>query len=435
MMQSLNIGIKKMKELFRGGFFHILIGNTLTKMLSFLSSIVIVRLVSKEEYAYLTYSDNLYLYIIAISGLGMSSAILKYCGTQYNKEKDKAFLYYALTRGFFIEFTLSILIVCYVWITDIPFPEARGLVSVMILYPALNYVVATFQSYARARLDNRMFAKIALIQSAFVLIASIVLVKILGIYGMAYARYMAMGICCIVGIRFAVKQLGKCSTDRLSKKEKKDFIALSLSFMFASLFSMLMPINETFLINKLLEDEIISANYKVAMLIPSQTMFISNSIAVYFFTILNRTRDRQLLWKIIKKIELLSATIIGVITLIGIFVFPLVLQYVYGEKYLDCVGLSNLYWIVYGINSGFRLVALNLIPAFGNAKVSAFVSVISAVIHVCCCYFVIPIYGVYGAAMVLGIIYIIAGSVYWGYIYLFCKNGIDIQKHNGRKNL
>ena len=50
--------ISKIKGLLKGGFFHIFLGNTLVKMIAFVSSIVIVRLVDKNEYAYLTYADN-----------------------------------------------------------------------------------------------------------------------------------------------------------------------------------------------------------------------------------------------------------------------------------------------------------------------------------------------------------------------------------------
>lgn len=412
----------KIEGLAKGGFFYVLIGNTLTKMLTFISSIVIVRLVSKEEFAYLSYSDNLYLYVIAISGLGMSSAVLKYCGPQYKKEEDKAYFHFAIRGGFFVELMLSVLIVIYVWFADIPFPEAKGLVSLMILYPAMNYVVATFQSYARAWFDNKVYARIGLLQSAIALTAGIVFVKSIGIYGMAFARYLSMGICCIAGGSFAKKKLEKCDAVKIDCDKKKKFIELSLSFMFASLFSMIMPINETFLINYLLRDEIISSNYKVSMLIPSQTIFISNSIGVYFFSILNQIENKKQLWRTIKKIELFSAALISMITIVGILIFPYIIKYVYGEKYMECIGLSNIYWIVYGINSGFRLVALNLIPAFADAKVSAIVSIGSALVHAMACFLIVPIYGVYGAAIVLGIIYFITGCIYWIYIYKYCKS-------------
>ena len=82
---------EKLQSLIAGGFFHIFIGNTLVKMIAFVSSIVIVRLVNKNDYAYLTYADNLYNYAISFAGLGMSSAILKYCATAASKEEDKAY--------------------------------------------------------------------------------------------------------------------------------------------------------------------------------------------------------------------------------------------------------------------------------------------------------------------------------------------------------
>ena len=158
------------------------------------------------------------------------------------------------------------------------------------------------------------------------------------------------------------------------------------------------------------------------MLIPSQTIFISNSIGVYFFSILNQIENKKQLWRTIKKIELFSAALISMITIVGILIFPYIIKYVYGEKYMECIGLSNIYWIVYGINSGFRLVALNLIPAFADAKVSAIVSIGSALVHAMACFLIVPIYGVYGAAIVLGIIYFITGCIYWIYIYKYCKS-------------
>ena len=39
----------KMKELKTKGFFHILLGGSLTKIIAFLSSILIVRFISKNE--------------------------------------------------------------------------------------------------------------------------------------------------------------------------------------------------------------------------------------------------------------------------------------------------------------------------------------------------------------------------------------------------
>ena len=75
----------KLNGLIKGGFFHIFVGNTLVKM------IVIVRLVDKTDYAYLTYADNLYNYVVSFAGLGMTSSILKYCAAADTEQEDRAY--------------------------------------------------------------------------------------------------------------------------------------------------------------------------------------------------------------------------------------------------------------------------------------------------------------------------------------------------------
>ncbi|MBM6804453.1 oligosaccharide flippase family protein, partial [Mediterraneibacter glycyrrhizinilyticus] len=125
---------EKLQSLIAGGFFHIFIGNTLVKMIAFVSSIVIVRLVNKNDYAYLTYADNLYNYAISFAGLGMSSAILKYCATAASKEEDKAYFNFAMKYGTIFEALLSLIVVGYVTFSAIPFPEAKPIVYVLVLY-------------------------------------------------------------------------------------------------------------------------------------------------------------------------------------------------------------------------------------------------------------------------------------------------------------
>ena len=85
----------QIKSLFHNGFFHILLGGTLSKVIAFFSSIIIVRFVEKTEYAYLAYSDNIYSYVYLITGLGLDSAILKYCVSD-NKEKNKSYFKFSL---------------------------------------------------------------------------------------------------------------------------------------------------------------------------------------------------------------------------------------------------------------------------------------------------------------------------------------------------
>ena len=147
----------------------------------FISSIVIVRLVNKNDYAYLTYADNLYNYVISFAGLGMTSSILKYCASAKSQEEDKAYFAFAMKYGTLFETILSLIVVAYVTFSVIPFPEAKDIVYVLVLYPTLNNIINTVLSYLRAHGENQAYARAAVIQTAGVFIFSVVFVIVIGI--------------------------------------------------------------------------------------------------------------------------------------------------------------------------------------------------------------------------------------------------------------
>ena len=82
--------VKKLQSLYKRGFFHIFAGGICSKLVAFVSSIVIVRLVDKEAYAALAYADNIYSYVTLVAGLGMASAVLKYSMGE-NRDKNDSF--------------------------------------------------------------------------------------------------------------------------------------------------------------------------------------------------------------------------------------------------------------------------------------------------------------------------------------------------------
>lgn len=412
----------KIKNLYKGGFFHIFGGNILTKMILFLSSIVVVRLITKSEYAYLSYADNLYLYINLLSGLGISTAVLIYCSNAKSVGEDKAYLFFALKWGSIFQFFFSLTIVVYSYFADIPFPNARNLILTLILYPFLTYVLTVIQNYIRAHMENRLFAKMSVIQAILVLSASILFVRLIGLLGIAIARYISIIVVVFIGGKYVLSNVKGVSKIELSNLQIKLFMNMSISLMIANLFSMIMPLNEMFLINELIRDETITANYKIANLIPSQLGFITSSIVIYYFPIIAKMTDLKDVWKESKKVGIFTGSIILIITVTGIIFSPIIIRFTYGTRYLDSNNMSIIFWIVYALNSGFRMIPMNILPAIGKSKFNAVVSMVSCLIHVVMDYFFIKVFGIVGAAIAIGIVYLISGIVYWIYLYKVCKN-------------
>ncbi|MFN6429824.1 oligosaccharide flippase family protein [Eubacterium callanderi] len=417
--------IKKIKEkvvsLKKEGFFFIIIGNTLTKMLAFISSIVIVRLVSKNDYACLSYADNIYLYISLISGLGMFSAVLKYCVSE-DKKKNKAYFVFALKYGTFFQIFLCVILFFCTYIIKLPFSGAAYIIRILSLFPILNYIFMVVQSYLRARFNNKLFAMSGIIQAVSVLVFSVGLVYIMGMNGIIVARYIALAISMIICVKFIKKDFDGIETARLNKIEIKGFLALSISMLLATLFSTVIPVNENFIVNNVIQSSNISANYKVANLIPSQLIFVTNSIMIFFFPIIAKIKHLKDVWKLSRKIGVCTFILIGILCIIGMIFTPFIVKTVYGDSYSDAIWLSNAFWWVYFFNAGFRVVPMTILPAIGFGTFNAIVSVITCLVHFSIDYISISTFGLSGAIYTTGIVYFLSGFVYWIYLYKKCKD-------------
>ncbi|MGF7012287.1 O-antigen/teichoic acid export membrane protein [Lachnospiraceae bacterium PF1-22] len=411
---------KKFKSLLKGGFFHILFGNTAIKMVAFFSSIVIVRLVSKEEYAYLAYSDNLYSYINIFAGLGMSTAVLKFCSNTVDKEEDKAYLGFALKYGSLFQILISIVFISYSLMAEIPFPEARSIILLSGVYPLLMNVFTTIMNYTRAHLANTLYVKMSFWQTVAIFVGSVLSVLVIGINGIVIARYIATFIALIIAVPFLKSKFDNVNSIKLSKTKKRAFVGMSVSLMVASLFSIVIASNEQTLVNYLVKSEVATANYKVANLIPSQLSFVSNSIVVYFFPIVAQMKKGKETWKKLKNIGLLTLVINVLLCIIGIVFTPIIINLIYGSKYADAKELFAIFWIVHAINAGVRIMPMNMLAAIGEARLNAFISVGTCLVHFIVDYFAIGKLGLSGVGIASGIVYFASGLLYW--IILFRKS-------------
>lgn len=409
--------VRYVKKLGSEGFFHILLGGSLTKIIAFMSSILIVRLLSKEEYAFLAYADNIYAYILLLSGLGSASAILKYCISD-DKEKSKAYFRFAIKFGTLAQLIIMCITLFIVSNIKLAFPEARKYIYILTFYPLLYFWIGAIQSYMRSLFKNKEFAYSGIIQSGIALILSIVFVLICGGYGVLAARYVALVVVALYGINIIKKESGNILENKacLNGNEKKQFIYLGLTLLIANVFSMIMPTNEGFLINNIICDTKTTADYKVASLIPAQLPFFTSAIVTYYFPIFAKIEDKNLIWKKIVRVGWLTMGIISIVAFIGIFISPLIIKVFYGEQYNDIFFLMTFLWVINAINAGFRMLPMNILPAIGYSKFNVIVAFISCIIHFVLDYCFIVNFGIQGAVVASGVVYAFSGISYWIYL-------------------
>ncbi len=406
--------------LYKNGFFHIFVGNILNKLLAFISSIVIVRLVSKAEYASLAYVDNIYSYVALFAGMGMGSAILKYSSSD-NQRKNLSYLKFALKYGILFQIGVVAFLIIAALLFPFPFSDIKDLVLFYCLYPFLDYCFLVILSIIRALLQSKLYVKISVIQMGSVMTAGIVLTLFVGVKGVLAARYIAVLIAGSMGAAFIINRFKGIKEERLSRSEIKAFMSMSVSLLIANLFSLVMPLNETFLINNLIKDEVITANYKVATMLPAQITFISSSLMVYYFPIIARMEDKKEVWKLSKKIELFTGVAILFTVVCGVVLSKYIILGIYGERYYDAVEISRTFWIVYSLNAAFRMIPMNILPAIGKARFNAIVAGVTSIIHLGIDYFMVSTYGIAGVAVATALMYFLSGVSYWIYLYSCCR--------------
>ena len=174
-------------------------------------------------------------------------------------------------------------------------------------------------------------------------------VRLLNGIGYVFAQYSGVlaGIAVLVISIYKIYKKDnplKKEIPKLNRTEIKPFAAMGFSLMVSNFFSGMMPINETFLVNNIIQDEIISANFKVAGLLPAQLLLVSSAIVVYYFPIIARKQANNETWKQIKTIGLVTFCVVMIVASLGAFFTPWIIKYVYGEKYSDATSISYVLW-------------------------------------------------------------------------------------------
>ncbi len=177
-----------------------------------------------------------------------------------------------------------------------------------------------------------------------------------------------------------------------------------------------MPVNESFLVNNLIRDTTVSANFKVANLIPQQITFVTSSIVIYYFPLFAQMKDRKEIWEKSRQAGLLTLFVISGICMIGIVVSPVFIRIVYGNQYGDITGIMVLLWIAHSMNAGIRMFPMNILPALGYTKFNLLMSVSACLIHFAIDYFCIKRWGISGAALAGILVYSMTGICYWLYL-------------------
>lgn len=388
--------------LLKTGFFHIFGASTINKVITALVSIILVRILSKTDFGMYAYVANIASFFILFNGLGAASAVLQLCSEKHDSPRMMQAIYrFAIKAGCIADVVFCIAIVAFALFAPLTIPDSGRLLLLYCLYPLLIFVCDVQLVWLRVNLQNVVYARMTNIQTLLISICSIGGALLLQSAGLIIGQSLAYGIS-FVALRFSTKAVLPAQEQDNDDPSSwvKDYWSIALVSSLNNGLGQALTLIGTFAVGALLASETLLAEFKVATTIPYALAFIPAAIMTYCYPYFARNRDNQA-WTIRNYVRLMMGSMLfnGVLTVVFAVFAVQIICFIFGDAYEPASRTFQILMIGYFINATFRVPVGNLLTTQRKLTYNTFVSVVSIASIVVFNNWLIPIYGIEGAAL------------------------------------
>jgi O-antigen/teichoic acid export membrane protein len=427
-----------MSKAFKNGFFHIIGGNTAVKIISFLSSFLLVNIIAKNQMGMFTLPNNIVNMVLLFSGLGMSSAMLRYCTVIDNEPEKKAYFQFGVRFGMLFNVVLVVLAAGFLYVLNyygmykITSTEAWLLLA-LSLTPFFAFGFDMIQTLLRSERDNVNYARTSVVFTGAYGILQVLFVLFMQVNGIIPGRYLAYLVTIAVGL-YAIRKKGYFQQKpiALRKYVKTGIVKYGFTVFLANCFSLVMPYIETFILCYFVADKGLRAEFNVASIPPQSIGFLANSVMVFIFPYFARNyKDGRWLLKNTKKVYLGMIAGMAVVVTIGMLITPWIVRF-YGKSYYNSeeIAIMRIFWVAFGINSALKMPTGNILAAVGEVKFNTINAILSTTIQTIICWMLISRFLVNGAAYGLLFGYLVSSIIGILYLIYYCKRLIKRKEQN-----
>lgn len=404
--------LKRLETLLKTGFFHIFGASVVNKIVTFLSAIVLVRIISKDEYGVFSYAWNIYSFILLLSGLGITSGVLQLCSEKYADTHIQIKIYqFGLRFGTLVNIGLAIVIV----ICSIFIPLRISGSNAVLLYLCFLPLLSLWQDlqlvFIRCKRQNKIYAYLSTISTVIYAAFTIIGAYSYEVKGLIVGRYIS-GLCFLfVSICIFKTPFFEKTEHYIEKKEVNDILKISLISMLNNGLSQILYLADVFVIGLVLAESVEVASYKVATQIPNALSFIPVAAVTYVYPYFAEHKNDKA-WCMKKYMQLVGY--FGLLNLListFLIIFaPLIVSILFDAQYLDAVPAFRILSLSYFFSGTFRVISGNLLVTQRKLRFNTFVAVLSGIVNVVADYLFISLWGSIGAALAT-ILVVILSSV------------------------
>lgn len=407
---------ERIKHLFKDGFFHILGSSFINKCIAFITNIILVRILSKNDFGVFTGAFNAFFIIFLFSGMGITSGILYFCSKDISKDEKSVYYHYSFKFGLISEILLSLALILYGLFGNVGIEETRPYIISLAGMPFIAFVFDYFSIILRAEKSNIKYSKLMNINSLLYLAFGSAGAFVGGIAGTIIGRYAAYIITGIIGWYYC-KPFIASTKEILSKDKKKDLTFYSFKAGITSALNVILYRLDVAIIAIVVVDASVLASYKTGTTLPENLNFIPQCVMIYFLPILiQNASDKVWLKNKVKQIYLLVGAISVTIGAIIIIFAPLIVKILWGEQYMDSVPCMRILSVSFIVLSTFRVTSTNILLGLKRAGYTLIVSIVTGVSNIILDVILTVKFGSIGAAYATLIVTILAAAMSFPFV-------------------
>ena len=367
-------------------FFSLLIA----KICGFISSIAVVRMLPQSDFGMMTIVASVFAVFATFSGFGSSQGFLRFGAiAEQSEEKEKLHQHFFL-QGFLYQLILSVLFI----LSSIFFVQKYGDVLLIFIFFTIRLIGFYFfnhiQSYFRVYHDNKNFARVNNVVNVFGLILIIILTYFFGLKGYLLAISLAPFLSLFWFFKYKILNFQRI------KLQKKELWSYSFHAVFTAFLSDLLFSLDILLLGFLLNENAV-ADYKVAIILPSNLTFLAVSMLQADFPKIAKNAHNQLFVKdYISNYYKIFIPICLVIFGVSFFFAEEILTLFFSSQYGNETQVFLILVITFLMNMLFRNLFGNLLSAVGEMKKNTIISIFSLIVLAISAFILVPKFQILG---------------------------------------
>ena len=395
----------------------IFISTVLSRILSFIVSMIALRLLDNKELGVILFAYSIIQFMIPIGGFGLHQSLLRYGALLAStREKEKLFSY-VLKHGIIGSLILIIIVLLIGWFISFQFDKTFYYLCILSTAILSNFIFELVKTQFRLQHKNNLFAKAEFFQNFLLVVLIFSLTNYLGGLGYVIALISAPFITAILFVRKL--QITFYLNTNLSITNV-DFWKYGFFGGLSNVVTQLLFIIDLILIGELMTDPLMVTNYKYISIIPFSLLFLPRVfMAADFVSLTEKIGQKVYIRNYIKSYQLFFSLLSLLIFSISCF-FSKSILLLFGKEYVNYS--DSFVILIFGITGIFifRGIYGNLLSSIGKMSVNYYIVSIAILINILSNFYLITIYGIKGAAITSSILMWLTGIASWvcfNYLY------------------